>query len=422
MIYQKLSKRQMLAMLWWQQPKFKDRDALIADGSIRSGKSLCMTVGFILWSMNTFKDQKFALCGKTVESLRRNIVLNLRDWLPYDFTVVEKRAENRIVISYNGWSNSYFLFGGRDESSYMLIQGITLAGVLLDEVALMPRSFVEQACARCSIAGSKLWFNCNPAGPEHWFYKAWIEGDMPKKRNALHLHFTMADNLSLAPEIRQRYELMYDGVFYRRYILGEWCIAEGLVYPMFSKDANVAHEHGDKGLYYVSLDYGTINPTAMGLWRIQDGTATMEREYYHNSRESGYQKTDEEYYADLEEFVGDTLIQRVIIDPSASSFKECIRRHGKFKVMDGDNAVIDGIRFTSTMIKQGKCKIHESCINTMKEFALYSWDDKAKDDAVIKENDHSMDQMRYLFQTLRKKHFLEKEEYISPFGTAGLMR
>lgn len=403
MIYQKLSKRQMLAMLWWQQPKFKDRDALIADGSIRSGKSLCMTVGFILWSMSTFKDQKFALCGKTVESLRRNIVLNLRDWLPYDFTVVEKRAENRIVISYNGWSNSYFLFGGRDESSYMLIQGITLAGVLLDEVALMPRSFVEQACARCSIAGSKLWFNCNPAGPEHWFYKAWIEGDMPKKRNALHLHFTMADNLSLAPEIRQRYELMYDGVFYRRYILGEWCIAEGLVYGFFDRNVHVADKLPDAGRYYISVDYGTHNPFSAGLWCVKAGVATRIREYYYNGRAELSQKTSEEYYQEMEKLAGDLPIETVVVDPAASEFITYIRRKGRFSVRKANNAVLDGIRFTSTLLQNGFLKIGSTCEACIKEFGLYSWDDKGEMDKVVKENDHAMDDVRYFAFTIMRR-------------------
>ena len=176
MIYQRLSKRQWLAMMWWQQPRFRNRDALICDGAIRSGKTMCMADGFVLWSMASFSGQKFALCGKTIESLRRNVILNLWDWLPPDLRIVEKRAENKLVISDGtGRENTYFLFGGRDESSYMLIQGITLAGVLLDEVALQPRSFVEQALARCSVEGSKFWFNCNPAGPEHWFYKNWLD-------------------------------------------------------------------------------------------------------------------------------------------------------------------------------------------------------------------------------------------------------
>ena len=403
MIYQRFSKRQKLSMLWWKYPSFKDRDAIICDGSVRSGKSVSMTVGFILWSMSSFEGEKFAICGKTVESLRRNIVLNLREWLPGDFHIVEKRAENKIIITVGDRSNTYFLFGGKDEASYMLIQGITLAGILMDEVALMPQSFVDQACARCSVPNSKLWFNCNPAGPEHWFYKEWVMKE--REKNALHIHFTMEDNLSLSARIKERYERMFSGVFYDRYIRGMWVVAEGLVYPMFSSATHTVDEHGDGGVYYVSMDYGTINPTAMGLWRIHNGTATMEREYFHDSRKERKQKTDEEYYEDLEQFVGDTRIERIIIDPSAASFKECIRRHGKFKVQDADNSVLDGIRFTGSLLNQGKVKIHSSCTNTIREFGAYLWDEKAKDDAVIKENDHSMDQMRYLCQTLRRKHF-----------------
>jgi len=423
MIYQKLSKRQRLAMLWWTQPKFKDRDALICDGSVRSGKSVCMTVGFILWSMSTFDKQKFAICGKTIGSLRRNIILNLRDWVPMSFQIIEKRSENKIIIKYNGKSNSYFLFGGTDESSYALIQGITLAGILLDEVALMPRSFVEQAMARCSVAGSTFWFNCNPAGPEHWFYKEWIEGDKIKERNALHIHFTMDDNPSLAQRIRERYERAYSGVFYDRYIRGLWVAAEGLVYPMFRKADHVVEEHGKQGDYYVSIDYGTINPCAMGLWRIHNGVATMEREYYHDSQKTKQQKTDEEYYADLVKFIDNTIIKRIIIDPSAASFKECIRRHKKYHVMDADNSVIDGIRYTGSLLEQDKIKIHSSCVNTIREFGAYLWDEQRKDkDVVIKDNDHSMDQMRYLCQTLRKKEFIKRDQYISPFSAAGLTR
>ena len=397
MIYQRLSKRQLLAMLWWQQPRFRDRDALVCDGSIRSGKTVCMTVGFVLWSMASFSGQKFAICGKTIESLRRNVVLNLRDWIPPDLTIVEKRAENKLVISDGtGRENTYFLFGGRDESSYMLIQGITLAGVLLDEVALQPQSFVEQALARCSIEGSKFWFNCNPEGPEHWFYKNWVEGNKPKEKNALHLHFTMDDNLALPPRIRERYEGMYSGVFYDRYIRGLWVVAEGLIYTMFNKDYHVVPATPrpyDK--YYISVDYGTANPTSMGLWGRADGKWYRMREYYYDSRKRGRQQTDEEYYAELEKLAGDLPIQGVIVDPSAASFIECIRRHGRFFVEKAANAVMAGIRDVATRLQCGDVFFNACCTDCIREFGLYRWDEKAIDDRPIKENDHSMDDVRY---------------------------
>ena len=411
MIYQKLSKRQRLAMLWWTQPKFKDRDALICDGSVRSGKSVCMTVGFILWSMSTFDKQKFGICGKTVLSLRRNIILNLRDWLPMDFTIVEKRSENKIVITAGGRSNSYFMFGGADESSYMLIQGITLAGVLLDEVALMPRSFVDQALARCSVAGSKLWFNCNPEGPEHWFYKEWIEGDKPKERNALHIHFTMDDNPALDPKIKSRYERSFVGVFYRRYILGEWCHAEGLVYGFFDKKFHVTTNLPERGRYYISVDYGTYNPFSAGLWCIKDGVATRIREYYYNGRTEGVPKTPDQYYTELEKLAGDLPIETVVIDPAAAEFITTVRRRGRFSVRKADNDVLDGIMFTASMLQNGFIKIGANCTAAIKEFSLYRWDEKKTDkDAVIKENDHAMDDIRYFAYTI-----LEREPAVKDF-------
>ena len=401
MIYQRLSKRQKLAMLWWQQPRFRDRDAIICDGSIRSGKTVCMTVGFFLWSMSEFSGQKFGISGKTIESLRRNVILNLRDWIPQELKITEKRAENKLIISDGcGRENTYFLFGGRDESSYMLVQGITLAGALLDEVALMPQSFVDQVCARCSVAGSKLWFNCNPAGPEHWFYKNWVL--RCKEMNALHLHFTMADNPSLAQAIRERYERMYVGVFYRRYILGEWCLAEGLIYQ-FCKDLHVAKELPKDGFWYISCDYGTLNPFSAGLWCVNNGRAVRVSEYYYSGRGSSSTKTDEEYYQELEKLAGDRYIQSVVVDPSAASFIACIRRHGRFSVRKAKNDVLHGIRLTASMLHADVIKIGEGCKDTIREFGLYRWEEKGEVDKPIKENDHAMDDIRYFCNTVMRR-------------------
>lgn len=405
MIYQKLSKRQRLAMLWWQQPKFKERDAIICDGSIRSGKTVCMTVGFFLWSMSTFSGEKFAVCGKTIESLRRNVILNLRDWIPDDIEITEHRAENKIIVSDGcGHENTYFLFGGRDESSYMLVQGITLAGALLDEVALMPQSFVDQVCARCSVAGSKLWFNCNPAGPEHWFYKNWIL--RAKELNALHLHFTMADNHSLAKSIRERYERMYVGVFYRRYILGEWCLAEGLVYKFdraIHTVEDIPEDFRKHGEWYISCDYGTLNPFSAGLWCVYRGRAIRVAEYYYSGRSSSLMKTDEEYYAEIEKLAGNRDIRNIIVDPSAASFIACIRRHGRFSVRKAKNEVLSGIRLTAAMLQAGEIKICTDCEDAIREFGLYRWEEKGEIDRVVKENDHAMDDIRYFCATVMRR-------------------
>lgn len=404
MRYQKLSKRQLLAATWWGRPAFRDRDAIICDGAIRSGKTVCMVDGFFLWAMTRFDGEKFAICGKTVESLRRNVVMNLQSWLGGVVRIREKRSQSCLEVRYQGRCNTFFLFGGRDESSYMQVQGITLAGALLDEVALMPRSFVEQVCARCSVAGSKLWFNCNPAGPEHWFYKEWV--CRAKERNALHLHFTMADNLSLDPKIRERYERMYSGVFYRRYILGQWCMAEGLVYE-FDRERDVVQEVPDSGVWYISCDYGTLNPFSAGLWCVSDGRAVRVAEYYYSGRGASCMKTDEEYYEELEKLAGGRSIQCVIVDPSAASFIACIRRHGRFQVRKAKNEVLSGIRLTAAMLRDGTIKIGAGCVDAIREFGLYRWDEQGEVDRVVKENDHAMDDIRYFCATVMRRsgHF-----------------
>ena len=220
-------------MTWWM-PRSPDRDceAIVCDGAVRSGKTLSMGLGFFLWAMCRFDGRQFGLCGKTMGSLRRNVLQELTPWLEMlGMQVTERYSEHLLRVRFAGRENRFYVFGGRDESAAGLIQGITFAGILMDEVVLMPRSFVEQACARCSVAGSRLWFNCNPEGPQHWFYREWIKGARRKK--CLHLHFTMEDNPSLTPEIRRRYRRLYSGVFYRRFVLGLWTAAEGRVYDFF---------------------------------------------------------------------------------------------------------------------------------------------------------------------------------------------
>lgn len=403
MHYDRLSRKQLMTLGWWNAEHTKQYDAIICDGSIRSGKTLSMAVGFVLWSMSQFDGQTFAICGKTIESLRRNVILNLPHWLEGIFAITERRSENLLTITAEGHTNRYFLFGGKDEGSYALIQGITLAGVLFDEVALMPRSFVEQAMARCSVTGSRFWFNCNPASPSHWFYEEWIL--KAEQKNALYQHFTMRDNYSLDESIRRRYESMYSGVFYDRYIRGLWCVAEGLVYQVFEESRHVVDQIPENGEYYISVDYGTLNPFSAGLWCVEGGKATRIAEYYHDGRKEQRQMTDEEYYTALEKLAGNYPVECVIVDPSAASFLACIRKHGRFAVRKAKNDVLDGIRNTSTLLSQGKLLIHESCRDCIREFKMYRWDEKKMEDVVLKENDHAMDDVRYFCQTILRKEF-----------------
>lgn len=412
MKYAVFSPRSLLTMTWWQTERYKDKDAIICDGSIRSSKTVSMSIGFILWSCSCFNGKTFAICGKTIESLRRNVITQLPTLFEGLCKITERKSENLMVVSLDGRVNKYYLFGGKDEGSAALIQGMTLAGVMFDEVALMPRSFVEQALARCSVEGSKFWFNCNPDSPEHWFYKEWIQKH--KEKNALYLHFTMEDNNSLSEKVKKRYENMYSGVFYDRFIRGLWVVAEGLVYPRFSKADNVTEDIPESGTYYISIDYGTLNPFSAGLWCVSDGKAVRIKEYYHSGRDTKRQLTDEEYHAALEKLIQYTdsegvlqeyEIDRVVIDPSAASFIACMRRHGKFRVKHAVNTVIDGIRNVTSMLNSKRLFIHSSCKDSIKEFKLYSWDDKAQEDKVIKENDHAMDDIRYFVNTILVKEF-----------------
>ena len=390
----KFSPKQLQVMKWWKQ----DRDAIICDGAVRSGKTLCMGVAFLLWAMICFHDQQFALCGKTIGALRRNLLPGaLAELRQLGATWEERRSENSITMHFGGRTNRFLLFGGRDEGSAALIQGVTLAGLLLDEVALMPRSFVEQACARCSVTGSKLWFNCNPEGPEHWFYREWI--GKAEERKALYLHFTMDDNPSLAPYIRQRYERLYTGIFYRRFVLGEWAAAEGLIYDFFDREKDaVPAPKGEMEAWRVSIDYGTVNPTSMGLWGRRNGVWYRVEEYYYDSRREGQQKTDAEYVEALRALCGDRRVERVIVDPSAASFQAALRQAG-FPVRAADNRVLDGIRVTAGLLRNGQIALCGSCGDCLREIALYCWE--SGKEAPRKENDHAMDEMRYFAMDLQ---------------------
>lgn len=362
-------------------------DALICDGAVRSGKTSIIMWAFIEWAMREFNGQRFGICGKTVDSATKNIIIPFisMSLAKERYTLRWRRSDKLLEVRRGATTNYFEVFGGRDESSFALIQGRTLAGVFLDEVVLMPQSFVNQALARCSVDGAKLWFSCNPGSPQHWFYTEWIK--KAKERNALCLHFSMRDNPSLSESTLARYEGMYSGVFYQRYVLGQWILAEGLVYD-FGED-NITDEAPEHGEYYMSIDYGTQNPFSCGLWCVVGDSATRIAEYYYCGRNEQTQKTDEEYCDEVERLAKGYKIKRVVVDPSAASFIVSLRKRG-FYVTKANNDVLDGIRRVSGYLKSGKLKIHRSCGHTIEEFGLYRWDDKSGEDKVIKENDHCL--------------------------------
>lgn len=399
--FSEFSPKQLDVLTWWCRNSDKHRyDAIICDGAVRSGKTVCMSLSFVAWTFYDFNETSFAICGKTIASLKRNVITPLTPILTsLGFGLKMKSSQNFIEITYKDKLNRFYLFGGKDEGSASLIQGMTLGGVLLDEVALMPRSFVEQAIARCSLEGSKMWFNCNPEHPMHWFYREWIK--KAKEKNCRYLHFTMRDNPALTPAIIRRYESLYSGAFYKRFVEGEWVAAQGTVYPMFSSEIHV-RKPPDPSLirrYYISCDYGTVNPCSFGLWGEYNGKWYRIREYYYNSRSEGEQRTDIEHYEELEKLAETITPEAVIVDPSAASFIQCIRRKGRFTVIPAKNDVLDGIRQVSDALKQESIYFSPECEDTLREFSLYKWDEKAVRDAPRKENDHAMDDLRYFVTT-----------------------
>jgi PBSX family phage terminase large subunit len=400
-----LSRKQKQVMLWWEDGSpHKDKTALICDGAVRAGKTVCMSFSYVKWAMKRFNLQTFGISGKTVLSCRRNVIEPLKKVLKgRGYKVKEKRTDNLIIIKKGKVTNLFYIFGGKDESSQDLIQGITLAGMFFDEVALMPQSFVNQATARCSVAGSKFVFNCNPAGPFHWFKKEWL--DNLEKKNALHIHFRMHDNPSLTQEKLDMYESLYTGVFYRRYILGLWVAADGIIYDNFDSEIHVVGdddlpERFDKML--VGIDYGTSNATSFLLVGVKDGVYYIVKEYYYSGRTTQRSKSDMTYSKDLQAFIEGYDVWRIFIDPSAASFITQLKDDNVQGIYPADHDVLNGIRTVQSMIDKGRLKVHKSCVNLISELSSYAWCPKAQkvgEDKPIKENDHACDALRYVILT-----------------------
>lgn len=413
------SKKQLIVLTWWnEKSKFKDKKGIICDGSIRSGKSLSMSLSFIFWAMKNFTGQQFGMSGKTVGGFERNVIFWLLPILKSRGYKVEYK-DNTLIVKIRDSStneiklNYFYVFGGRDERSFSIIQGMTAAGWYFDEVALQPKSFVNQAIGRCSAKGNKLWFNCNPDMPNHWFKTDFI--DNKDKLNMLHFHFTMDDNPSLDEEIINDYKSRFTGVFYLRYILGLWALAEGIIYDMYNEEINT-YEKIDENIKlnstrYFAIDYGTTNPFVVldifDNWEI----AYQENEIYYDSKKTKKSLPDIEYLSMIKELEKkeNIPVSKIIIDPSAESLKVLLRDNG-YIVKDANNSVLEGIKCTGSALWQEKYKINKrNCKNTIKEIGGYVWDEKAikrGEEKPIKIDDHAMDAMRYFINTIMRSRIL----------------
>lgn len=381
---------------------------LICDGAVRSGKTSVMALAFVIWLMDNFDGVNAAICAKTVSNAERNIITPLLSAGALPYSMKYHRADRALTVTMGDRENRVYLFGGKDESSYQLIQGITLAGVFLDEVALMPRSFVEQALARTlTYADRKIWFSCNPENNLHWFNQEWIKPtDAGDRADAKHLHFLMSDNPILTQNEIDAAAAMFSGVFYQRYILGLWVSAEGLIYDMFSYNRHTVTGTPDtEGDYFVSADFGIQNATVWLLWqRMAGGGAWIcLREWYYSGRAERLQKTVGQLVDGLADMLSGVVPRQVIVDPSAAALIAELRRR-RFHVVPAVNDVLDGISDVATLLNQDRILFHDSCKNTLQEFGVYCWDAKAAqhgEDRPIKENDHAMDAVRYFVRTRR---------------------
>lgn len=416
--FKPFSEKQLKILTWWRPASgVSNYDGIIADGAIRSGKTLSMALSFVLWSMESFNGEDFIMAGKTIGSFRRNVLKTLKPMLfSRGYRVEEYRGENLLVISNGERWNQYYIFGGRDERSQDPVQGMTAAGAFFDEVALMPESFLNQATSRCSVDGAKLWFNCNPAGPLHYFKRQWI--DRADELKLLHLHFELDDNLSLSERVKDRYKSMYTGVFYLRYIQGLWAVAEGLIYSMYSEANDYTDETRPIALTatstrYIAVDYGTTNPCVFLDIRDDGRDIWIENEWRWDSKSEAAQRsgnpylTDAQYADAMAEFMGREASQQcqIVVDPSAKSFITELKNRGYY-VKEGDNEVLDGIRDTSSLMYRGLLHIHERCEGLRQELRSYVWDDKATqagEEKPVKMQDHGPDALRYYVNTILPK-------------------
>ena len=416
MKFVKFSKKQKMVLTWWQETSpVHDKDAIICDGSVRAGNTIIMSLSYVMWAMSTFKGQNLLLCGKTIASTMRNVWIPLSSILKGRGYTISKVPDlhDAYRIRKGKVQNDFYIFGGKDERSQVLVQGITAAGAFFDEVALQPQSFVNQALARCSVKGAKFWFNCNPESPYHWFKLEWI--DKRKEMNAVHIHFRLEDNPSLDEETIARYYRMYSGVFFERFILGLWVLAEGIVYSMFKKEYVIDKiPPGVRILKkWIGCDYGQSNATVFLLCGLgSDNKLYILDEYYHSGRQSVIQKSPAKYSRDYHKWKikngvdgVPVNVEKTFIDPSAKGFMLQLHEDGENRVWPADNEVLKGIETVSSIIDCDMLRVLSHCKHTINEFVTYRWDPKKQEigeDVVIKDNDHCMDALRYVVNGTRK--------------------
>lgn len=365
-------------------------------GSVRSGKTVASLVAWIYYLLSGPKGE-LLMVGKTERTLKRNILDVLAEMVgPQNYRLNQGGGELYL------FGRRIYLAGANDERSEGKIRGMTLAGAYGDEVTLWPESFFQMLLSRLSVPGARFIGTTNPDGPFHWLKTGFI--DRSDQLDMKIWHFTLDDNLNLDPTYISSLKAEYTGLWYKRYILGQWVAAEGAIFDVFDESRHVIEIAPDRfDRLVVGVDYGTYNPTAFVLVGETDGVLYVIDEYYHDGRASGKQKTDAEYASDLRAWLAGRKPNAIIIDPSAASFITQLRRDGIGPIRKADNSVLDGIRTIATRLELEKLFISHRAENLIREFQSYVWDDAAQqrgEDRPVKANDHALDALRYAVHTI----------------------
>lgn len=377
----------------WRTKKLQRINLL--EGSVSSGKTWISLVCWGFWLATMPQNQLYLMCGKSLTTLKRNCLIPLEAMFGqsnFSFSTSAKEAYlfgRRILLE-----------GANDARSEGKIRGLTLQGAYCDELTLFPKDFFVMLLSRLRVPGAKLIATTNPDSPQHWLKREYI--DRMAELDMLTMRFLLDDNTTLDRQYVESVKKEYTGVFYNRFILGEWAIAEGLIYPQFDREKHIEQRDNPQGEWYISVDYGTLNAFSAGLWCYDGTTAYRVAEYYYSGREQKRQRTNTQYLQSIQQLTAGKSISAVIVDPSAASFIAELRQAG-FLVRKGKNDVVEGIRRTAAALEQGKLLFSPDCKNSFREFALYRWDESSSQDRPIKENDHAMDDIRYFVSTILRE-------------------
>ena len=390
--FKPFSVQQRKLMHWWRPGLTSAaNDFVVADGAIRSGKTIACIIGFLTWSQEMFTGESFILAGKTMGALKKNVIrpmlqiLEAWGW-PYDY--IRSGTDARIEIG----SNTYYLYGANTEAAQDALQGLTAAGAYLDEAALFPRSFVDQAVGRCSVEGAKIWMNCNPAGPHHYIREEYILKAREKK--VYHLHFAMTDNLTLSRGVLERYRRLWPhgSVFYKRFILGRWVAADGLIYQQFADNVNEylitekwLKEH-EIVYAVIGVDFGGTKSahsfTLTGFTRGYKQVVVLD-EYYCRKRLNPKQLQD-----DFVDFVKRAQARYKVYEAYCDSAEQtlisgletaCVQNHVNIDIRNALKGPInDRIAFYNSLIAQHRWKVMKHCRNIISAFEEAVYDDTKK--------------------------------------------